>query len=85
MTAEQLVSSLQLNAVEDSDMEKALKLAQVDMYTRRLRERYRRKRIVKDYQLVSKFFGIQKKDIAKKPLTKEQKLVLVSFLPTLTK
>jgi len=39
-----------------------LKLSLVDMYASRLRERARRKRIIRDYQLVSKFF---KKDRAK--------------------
>lgn len=42
------------------------------MYTRRLRERARRKRVVRDYQLVAKFFSNQRKDL-KKPLTKEQR------------
>lgn len=37
-----------------------LKLALVDMYTRRLRERARRKRMIRDYQLVSKFFKKEK-------------------------
>lgn len=73
MSAEELVSSLQLeNKSEDSEIETALKLAQVDMYIRRLRERYRRKRVVRDYQLVAKFFSNNRKDI-KKPLSKEQR------------
>lgn len=73
MEAEQLVSSLQLTPSADSNVEIALKLAQVDMYIRRLRERCRRKRLVRDYQLVAKFFAQQRKDNTKKPLTKEQK------------
>ncbi|KRT86611.1 hypothetical protein AMK59_905, partial [Oryctes borbonicus] len=73
MSAEELVSSLQLNnKSEDTEIETALKLAQVDMYIRRLRERYRRKRAVRDYQLVAKFFANHRKDL-KKPLTKEQR------------
>lgn len=72
MAAEQLVTSLQLNVHEDSNTEIALKLAQVDMYTRRLRERARQKRVVRDYQLVAKFFSGQRKEV-KKPLTKEQR------------
>ncbi|KAK4885225.1 hypothetical protein RN001_001496 [Aquatica leii] len=72
MASEQLVTSLQLNVLEDSNTEIALKLAQVDMYTRRLRERARRKRVVRDYQLVAKFFSNQRKEV-KKLLTKEQK------------
>lgn len=71
--AEQLVSSLQLKMNEDSDIENVLKLAQIDMYTRRLRERCRRKRLVRDYQLVAEFFSNQRKDSMKKALTKEQK------------
>lgn len=51
----------------------ALKLAQVDMYISSLRERARRKRIVKDYQLVSQFFAARKERPPKKKLTREQK------------
>lgn len=54
-TAEQLVSNLSLNA-DDEDVDLLLKLAQVDIYTRRLRERTRRKRIVRDFQLIANFF-----------------------------
>lgn len=73
MTAEELVSSLQLNMSKDTEIETALKLAHVDMYTRRLRERYRRKRLVRDYQLVAKFFANQRKDSNREQLTKEQR------------
>lgn len=73
MEAEQLVSSLQLDQEEDTEMEVALKLAMVDMYTRRLRERARRKRIVRDYQLVAKYFGNLRKDPSKRPLSKDQR------------
>nr|XP_012231513.1 PREDICTED: transcriptional adapter 2B isoform X1 [Linepithema humile]XP_012231514.1 PREDICTED: transcriptional adapter 2B isoform X1 [Linepithema humile] len=72
--AESLVSSLFLNPVEDDDLDIALKLAQVDMYTNNLRERARRKRVVRDYQLVSAFFASSKKDKGiKKKRTKEEK------------
>ncbi|XP_053685745.1 transcriptional adapter 2B isoform X1 [Sabethes cyaneus] len=54
-TAEQLVSTLSLQP-DDEDVDMLLKLAQVDIYTRRLRERARRKRVVRDYQLVKNFF-----------------------------
>ena len=54
-TAEQLVSNLALSP-EDEDIDLILKLAQVDIYTRRLRERARRKRMVRDYQLIANFF-----------------------------
>lgn len=54
-TAEVLVSSLFLSP-DDEDTDIVLKLAQVDIYTRKLRERTRRKRIVRDYQLIMNFF-----------------------------
>ncbi|CAG7829608.1 unnamed protein product [Allacma fusca] len=53
--AEKLVSQL-VFSTEDEDIDIALKLALVDMYSRRLRERVRRKRVIRDYQLVSQFF-----------------------------
>ena len=34
----------------------ALKLSQCDIYERRLREQVRRKRVARDYQLVSRFY-----------------------------
>lgn len=54
-TAEQLVSNLSLEP-QDDEAEMMLKLAQVDIYRRRLRERARRKHIARDYQLISDFF-----------------------------
>lgn len=54
-TAEQLVSTSSLSP-DDEEVDFVLKLAQVDIYTRRLRERARRKRLVRDYQLVTSFF-----------------------------
>ncbi|XP_076289569.1 transcriptional adapter 2B isoform X4 [Lasioglossum baleicum] len=72
--AESLVSSLFLNPAEDDDLDIALKLAQVDMYTNNLRERARRKRVVRDYQLVSAFFASSRKDkTLKKKQSKEEK------------
>lgn len=73
--AEALVSSLFVNSLEDEDYDVALKLAQVDMYTRRLRERARRKRVSRDFQLVSQFFSANRKDrpSSKKKLSKEEK------------
>lgn len=74
--AESLVSSLFLNPAEDDDLDIALKLAQVDMYTNNLRERARRKRVVRDYQLVSAFFASSRKDkTIKKKQSKEEKYV----------
>lgn len=55
-TAEQLVSTSSLSP-DDEEVDYVLKLAQVDIYTRRLRERARRKRLVRDYQLVASFFN----------------------------
>ena len=70
-SAEQLISQMALNT-DDSEADYLLKLAHVDMYTRRLRERVRRKRIVRDYQLVSQFF--RNRNYAQNPgLTREQK------------
>ncbi|XP_012544448.1 transcriptional adapter 2B isoform X1 [Bombyx mandarina] len=57
--AEQLISTLSLNP-EDDELDVALKLSQVDIYIRRLRERTRRKRLVRDFQLVSVFFNNQR-------------------------
>ncbi|XP_076233973.1 transcriptional adapter 2B isoform X1 [Calliopsis andreniformis] len=73
--AESLVSSLFLNPAEDDDLDIALKLAQVDMYTNNLRERARRKRVVRDYQLVSAFFASSRKQdkAMKKKQSKEEK------------
>lgn len=53
-TAEQLVSNLAIG--EDDEIETALKLAQVDIYNRRLKERARKKRLVRDYKLINDFF-----------------------------
>ncbi|KAH1014891.1 transcriptional adapter 2B isoform X2 [Dendroctonus ponderosae] len=71
--AEQLVAHLQLEDNTDSDVERVLKLAVVDMYIRRLRERQRRKRIVRDYQLVAKYFDNLRRDPSKPLYPKEQK------------
>ncbi|KAL9898026.1 transcriptional adapter 2B isoform 1-T1 [Glossina fuscipes fuscipes] len=70
-TAEQLISTLSLNA-DDTEADYLLKLAHVDLYTRRLRERVRRKRLVRDYQLVSNFF--RNRNYSQYPsMTREQK------------
>lgn len=81
--AESLVSSLFLNPAEDDDLDIALKLSQVDMYTSHLRERARRKRVVRDYQLVTQFFASQKekKESIKKRQTKEEKYGHSTDLP----
>nr|CAG4641657.1 EOG090X058A [Eurycercus lamellatus] len=69
--AEAIVSHLAMNH-DDEDIDLALKLAQVDMYTRRLRERARRKRVARDFQLVSQYFNAIKKD-KDKPTTAAKK------------
>jgi len=59
---ETLVSQLNIGSVEDEDIDMALKLAHVDMYVQRQRERARRKRVVRDYQLPATFFEDMKKE-----------------------
>nr|CAG4640823.1 EOG090X058A [Eulimnadia texana] len=73
--AELVVSHLSINH-DDEDVDLALKLAQVDMYVRRLRERARRKRVVRDYQLVTQFFSGSKKakDEKTAPVVKKRDL-----------
>ncbi len=53
---ELLVAQIANKSVEDEDVDVALKLAQCDIYERRLREQVRKKRVARDYQLVSKFY-----------------------------
>ncbi|XP_075221685.1 transcriptional adapter 2b-like isoform X2 [Lycorma delicatula] len=70
--AEVLVSSLVMNGMEDDDLDVAMKLAQVDMYTQRLRERARRRRVARDYQLAAQFFG-SRRDRPRKRMSREKK------------
>jgi len=53
---ENLVSQIMDKSAEDEDLDVALKLSQCDIYERRLREQVRRKRVARDYQLVSRFY-----------------------------
>jgi len=53
---EVLVAQIGDRSVEDEELDLALKLSQCDIYERRLREQVRRKRVARDYQLVSKFY-----------------------------
>ena len=53
---EALVSTLSMNTSEDDELETNLKLAHISMYRRRLKERFRRKQIGREYGLVSHFF-----------------------------
>jgi len=68
--AELLVSHLTLSP-DDDELDTALKLTQVEMYTQRLRERARRHRVVKDNQLIAQFFN--NKDKPKKKISREEK------------
>lgn len=53
--AESLISQLSMGGPDEDELEVALKLAQVDMYSRRLRERLRRKGLARDYRLLEHF------------------------------
>lgn len=53
---EGLVSQIGVKSSEDDDLDVALKLTHVDMYERALREEVRRKRVARDFQLVSTYF-----------------------------
>lgn len=71
LEAEELLRILKDDDSGDcSDMEKILKLNIIDMYMRRFRERVKRKRLLRDYQLVAKFFD---REYPKKQLTEKQK------------
>lgn len=54
--AELLVSKLAVHANDDTDLDENLKIAHINMYTDKLRERFRRKRVVLEYNLVKLFF-----------------------------
>ncbi|CAA9998257.1 unnamed protein product, partial [Nesidiocoris tenuis] len=45
---------------EEDDLEQSILLARLDMYSRRVQERFRRKRIIRDYHLVSQFHSNKK-------------------------
>lgn len=51
------VSQMGIKSVDDEDIDIAMKLVHVDIYERALREEVRRKRVARDYQLVSKYFA----------------------------
>jgi len=53
--AEELVAHLKYHS-EDDGIEYPFQLTLVDIYTTRLRERVRRKRVIRDHQLVEEFF-----------------------------
>lgn len=55
-SVEGLVSQIGVKSLEDEDIDTAIQLVHVDMYERLLREAVRRKRVARDFQLVSKYF-----------------------------
>lgn len=61
--AEFLVSKLAVNANDDTDLDQDLKVAHINMYTDKLRERFRRKRIVLEYNLVKLFFHMHPEEL----------------------
>lgn len=72
--AETLTCNLTINT-EDEEIDIALKLAHVDMYSRRLRERLRRKKIAREHSLVNQFLANANKPkvpLPKKKMSKEE-------------
>ncbi|XP_074600300.1 transcriptional adapter 2-beta-like [Brevipalpus obovatus] len=53
---ESLVATLSMNVKEEDDLDRDMKLAYIDIYNRRLSERFRRKEIVRDYELIKQFY-----------------------------
>ena len=53
--AEKVVSDLILSPTDDDDLDRAVKMAQVDMYLREVAERRRMKALARDYDLVPAF------------------------------
>ncbi|KAK8397042.1 hypothetical protein O3P69_005201 [Scylla paramamosain] len=70
--AETTIAPLFIHPVDDEEVDMALKLAQVDMYMRRLRERSRRKRVVRDFQIVPQFFKKEKEKVQVPPKKKSK-------------
>ncbi|XP_071963533.1 transcriptional adapter 2-beta-like [Antedon mediterranea] len=60
--SEKIVSQLQIN-LEDDELDAALRFAHVDMYTKLLKERQRRKQISREYSLVPSFFNSTKPQV----------------------
>lgn len=53
---EALISTLRISPNDEDELDVDLKVAHIDMYNRRLRERFRKKTVVRDYGLVSLFY-----------------------------
>lgn len=71
--AELLVSKLAVNANDDNELDQDLKIAHINMYTDKLRERFRRKRIVLEYNLVKLFFHMHPEENSDLQDTQTQK------------
>ncbi|XP_047477328.1 transcriptional adapter 2B-like [Penaeus chinensis] len=84
--AETTIAPLFIHPVDDEDVDMALKLAQVDMYMRRLRERSRRKRVVRDFQVVPQFFKKEreKAQVPPKKKSKDDKEAVAEKLRTIS-
>lgn len=63
--AELLVSKLAVNANDDTELDQELKIAHINIYTDRLRERFRRKRVTLEYNLVKLFFHMHPEESGK--------------------
>nr|BAN21213.1 unkown protein [Riptortus pedestris] len=72
--AESLVSRLNTSTADEDELDVALKLVHVDMYMDRLRERSRIKKVVRDYQLISKFFADRKDRHTRRRSSQEQEV-----------
>lgn len=54
--AEALISNLSMSVLGEEEVHVDLKLAHIDMYRRRLKDRFQKKAIARDYGLVSRFY-----------------------------
>ncbi|ELT99466.1 hypothetical protein CAPTEDRAFT_172520 [Capitella teleta] len=72
--AESLVSGLSIN-YDDEDLDIAFKLAQVDIYRQRLKERQRRKKIARDFSIIqnSTSVGVKRLQANKKKQSKDDR------------
>lgn len=59
---EMLISTLRISPNDEDELDVDLKVAHIDMYNRRLRERFRKKAVVREYGLVSQFYKSLEKD-----------------------
>lgn len=59
---EMLISTLRISPHDEDELDVDLKVAHIDMYNRRLKERFRKKAVVREYGLVSLFYKSLEKD-----------------------